>query len=138
MDNELNDYKFDDMTITLPRQWVPIKELEGLANQLGFEASNLKDVFKNYGIDTQGEFADYDGIHEGEHADFNGVNFFLLHKGQISAEFLAKIIKHNFDNDYVDLGDFTSYLEELQKSIGQGISKQEVNAVVSVLKDLVS
>lgn len=128
MNNEIHEYKFNDMSIIMPRHWVPISELEKLANELGFEDSNnLDNIFDSMGIDTQGESA-----------DFNGINFFLLHKGQVSGHFLSKIIKHNFDDDYVTLVDFMNYLKVLQVSIGKGHANQEVKEVLSVLKTMIS
>lgn len=133
MTTEINNYNFGNTKITLHRKWVPVEELEKIANEFGFSSSDtLQDVLIDSGIDiketSQGK----------KLADFNGVNFYLIGKGVVSQEFLCSILDYNFEDEYVPVIDIFNVLGEIMKSIKEEPSTEEVNTVLSALKEVVS
>ena len=130
MNEKLHSYKFKETTIKMPRHWVNKSELKKIAEEFGFQKSdNLDEVFKNTGVDTQGDSV-----------DFNGVNFFLLqmHIGQVSGEFLNRIVTYNFDSEYVSVDILINTIRNLQVNIEESLVDPDEKEVIAVLKRLVN
>ena len=131
MNEKLHDYNFGELEIKLPRHWVPISELDQIAEEFSQESGTQNNydtlkILKEKNIDVKND-----------KADFNGVNFFLLHLGLINGEFLSRIMKYNFKDSYTNIDHLCSYIEILKKQYSMSLDEDE-EIVVSALRELVS
>lgn len=132
MSEGLHGYNFGEMTINLPRHWVPISELDQIAEEFS-EKRGMENNYDTLKILKEKNIDVKDGK-----ADFNGVNFYLLQLGLINREFLSGIMEHNFSESYTNIEHLSSYLKILQRQIGGEILNNEEKEVISALEKLVS